>query len=110
MSRFARATLAGIGIGAALPLVASAQARSPELLVLSKAEHVLSIVDPATHAVIARVPSGPEPHEVVASDDGTRAYISNYGTNNTLTEVDLVARRPLATIDLGALRAPHGLA
>jgi DNA-binding beta-propeller fold protein YncE len=58
-----------------------------------------------------RVPAGPDPHEVVASDDGTRAYISNYGGGayNTLTVVDLVNQKSLGTVDLGALRGPHGL-
>ena len=84
---------------------------SPALLVLSKADHVLSIVDPATLVVVARVPSGPDPHEVIASADGARAYISNYGSGayNTITVVDLVRQTALPAIDLGALRGPHGL-
>ena len=49
------------------------------LLVLSKADLMLSVIDPATLKVIGRVPSGPDPHEVAASADGRTAYISNYG-------------------------------
>ena len=49
------------------------------LLVLSKSDTTLSIVDPATLKVLARVPSGPDPHEVEAATDGKLAYISNYG-------------------------------
>lgn len=65
---------------------------SPALLVLSKADMTLAIVDPATRAILARVPSGPDPHEVIASTDGRLAFISNYGGGayNTLTPVDLV--------------------
>ena len=83
----------------------------PALLVLSKADHVLSVVDPATRQVVARIPSGPDPHEVVASADGRTAYISNYGggTLHTITPVDLVGRRALPVIELGALHGPHGL-
>jgi YVTN family beta-propeller protein len=79
------------------------------LLVLSKGDLTLSIVDPATLKVMARMPSGPDPHEVVA--DGQFAYISNYGGGayNTITVVDLVAQKTLTAIDLGALRGPHGL-
>lgn len=90
---------------------ARAQAPSPTLLVLGKSDLALFIVDPATQAVLAQVPSGPDPHEVVASSDGRVAYISNYGggTDNRITVVDLVARRVLPPIDLGALRGPHGL-
>ena len=84
---------------------------SRALLVLSKADHVLSIVDPATLAVVAQIPSGPDPHEVIASTDGSVAYISNYGGGayNTITVVDLVRQTTLPIVDLGALRGPHGL-
>jgi YVTN family beta-propeller protein len=82
------------------------------LLVLSKGDLTLSIVDPSTLKVLARMPSGPDPHEVIASADGKFAYISNYGGGayNTITAVDLIAQKTLAPpIDLGALNGPHGL-
>jgi YVTN family beta-propeller protein len=92
---------------------ALAQAPSPALLVLSKSDHTVAIVDPANLQVQARIPSGPDPHEIIASDDGKLAYISNYGgldsTINTISVVDLVARKALPPIDLGALRSTHGL-
>src|ERR1700730_19412733 len=90
----------------------AAETPSVSLLALSKSDQTLSIVDPTTLAVIARVPSGPDPHEVIASDDGRFAYISNYGGGayNTITPVDLVAQKTLPVIELGALRGPHGLA
>jgi DNA-binding beta-propeller fold protein YncE len=90
----------------------NATAPAPQrLLILSKAERMLSIVDPTTLKIIARVPAGPDPHEVVASSDGKTAYVSNYGGGayNTLTAIDLVGQKSLGTIDLGALRGPHGL-
>ena len=82
------------------------------LLVLSKHDHTLSVVDPSTLRVTAKVPVGNDPHEVIASTDGTTAYVSNYGFGayNTLTVVDLTTAKSLGTIDLGALRGPHGLA
>lgn len=92
-------------------LLAVGMLRADSLLVLSKGDLTLSIVDPATLKVIARMPSGPDPHEVIASADGKTAYISNYGGGayNTITVVDLVAHKTTGTIDLGALRGPHGL-
>ena len=39
---------------------------SRSLLALSKRNHTLAIVDPNTLQVIARVPVGPDPHEVIA--------------------------------------------
>ncbi|HEX6927246.1 MAG TPA: cytochrome D1 domain-containing protein [Longimicrobiaceae bacterium] len=112
MRFLSRTTLRGIMpviglVALAMPLVAQAPGR---LLVLSKGDETLSVVDPATGDVLWRVPSGPNPHEVIASDDGTRAYISNYTPHNTLTVVDLVNREVLPVIDLGELRNPHGLA
>ncbi len=84
---------------------------SPALLILSKADRVLSIVDPATRTIVAQVSAGPDPHEVVASAAGRFAYISNYGGGayNTITVVDLVHQSALPAIDLGPLRGPHGL-
>ena len=81
------------------------------LLVLSKTERTLAIVDPSNLRVIARVPVGPDPHEVIASSDGRLAFVSNYGGGayNTLAVIDLVEQKALPSVDLGALRAPHGL-
>lgn len=81
------------------------------LLILSKSDHTLAIVDPTTLKVLARIPVGNDPHEVTASSDGKTAYVSNYGGGafNTLAVLDLIAQKPLAQIDLGALRGPHGL-
>jgi YVTN family beta-propeller protein len=78
------------------------------LLVLEKEQNTLVIVDPVSLTIAARVPVGDNPHEVAVSADGKTAYISNYG-GNTIAVVDLVAQKPLAPIDLGALRQPHGL-
>jgi DNA-binding beta-propeller fold protein YncE len=84
---------------------------SKALLVLAKTDNTLAIVDPANLHVVARMPSGPDPHEVVASADGKFAYISNYGGGayNTITVVDLVEQKTLPAVDLGPLRGPHGL-
>ena len=94
--------------------VARAQSTTPKtsLLVLSKHDHTLAIVDPATLRLVARVPVGDDPHEVVASTDGRTAYVSNYGFGafHTLAVIDLVAPHDEPLIDLGALRGPHGLA
>ncbi len=88
-----------------------AETPSESLLALSKTDRTLAIVNPATLEVIARIPVGNDPHEVIASTDGKTAYVSNYGSGayNTLAVVDLVAQKALPSIDLGALRGPHGL-
>jgi YVTN family beta-propeller protein len=103
-----------IAMSALTAAVMASQSQTPpadSLLVLSKGDLTLSTVDPATLKVTGRVPSGPDPHEVIASSDGRFAYISNYGGGslNTITVVDLMAQKAMPTIDLGALRGPHGL-
>lgn len=92
-------------------LVAAQTTPSPALLILSKTDHALAIVDPSSLQVVGRVPVGDDPHEIVASSDGKTAYVSNYGFGafHTITPIDLVAQRQLTPIDLGALRGPHGL-
>jgi YVTN family beta-propeller protein len=91
-----------------------ATAQSPSLLVLEKSDEKLAIVDPGSLKVVGRVPSGSAPHEVVVSDDGKFAYISNYadqrGAKKTISVVDLSAQKAMAPVDLGPLQAPHGLA
>src|ERR1700719_787608 len=96
------------------PLAGIAQSSTPQkaLLALSKHNHTLAIVDSASLQVIARVPVGADPHEVIASADGKTAYVSIYGGGryHALSVVDLVAQKALPDIDTGALNGPHGLA
>jgi YVTN family beta-propeller protein len=86
-------------------------ASSKYLLALSKADHILAIVDPVTLKVIARVPVGSDPHEVIASADGKTAYVTNYGGGSfhELNVIDLVAQKPLSSIDTRPLFGPHGI-
>ncbi len=92
--------------------VTAVTAQTGRLLVLSKRNHTLSIVDPATLRVTARAPVGDDPHEVIASTDGRTAYVSNYGFGafHTLAVIDLATATPQPSIDLGPLNGPHGLA
>jgi DNA-binding beta-propeller fold protein YncE len=82
------------------------------LLALSKADHMLALVDAQSLKVMAKIDVGIDPHEVVASPDGTRAYVSIYGGGrlHEIDVIDLVARKPLATLDTMPLYGPHGLA
>jgi YVTN family beta-propeller protein len=81
------------------------------LLALSKANHELAIVDPATLKVIARIPVGDDPHEVVASSDGKTAYVCIYGGGSLheINIIDLVAQKPLRNIDTRPLFGPHDI-
>jgi YVTN family beta-propeller protein len=101
------------GAGLLFALQVCAQPSAPLLLALEKGDNTLAIINPAALKIVARIPAGPDPHEVTTSEDGTRAYISNYGgegsTLHTISVVNLEERTALAPIDLGALRSPHGL-
>ena len=102
-----------IAAAVVLPGLLNAQTTPKQaLLALSKQDHTLAIVDPVSLKIIAKAPVGNDPHEVIASTDGKTAYVSNYGGGafNTLAVIDLVGQKALPSIDLGALRGPHGLA
>ncbi len=103
----------------AMPAVAG----DGNLIVLNKSDHVAVIIDPATYAVVAELPTGLGPHEAAISPDGRYAYVTNYGAfnlfresggarggpGNTITVLDLKKREPKATFDLGDYRQPHGI-
>jgi len=65
------------------------------------------------------VPVGPHPHEMVVSKDGRFLYTTDNGTmkieqagrgGNTVSIVDLQARKKVGEINLGEFRRPHGIA
>jgi DNA-binding beta-propeller fold protein YncE len=60
--------------------------------------------------VIAKVPVGADPHEVIASSDGKTAYVTNYGGGSfhELNVIDLIAQKALPNIDTRPLIGPHG--
>jgi DNA-binding beta-propeller fold protein YncE len=92
---------------------ATASLAGPQVLALEKADGTLAIIDAASLKIIGRVAVGPDPHEVIASQEGARAYISNYGGEGSdlhqISVVNLADRKALAPIDLGTLHSAHGL-
>lgn len=95
------------------PRAQTPTAAPPYLLVLNKAEATLAVVDPATMQVVGRVPTGEGPHEVAVSADGRTAYVTNYGAQkpgNSLSVIDLAARKETRRVDLGPFLRPHGIA
>ena len=83
------------------------------LLVLNKADNTLAIIEPTNYKIVATIPTGEGPHEVATSADGKLAFVANYGTAQTLgsslSVIDLVAKKELRRVDLGALKRPHGI-
>jgi len=95
----------------ALAAVAAAQG-SGTLVVLNKADNTVSFVDPATLKVLGTAPTGNGPHEAVASADGTRVYVANYGDQTpgrSLSIIDVPGRKELTRLELPGLVRPHGI-
>jgi YVTN family beta-propeller protein len=87
------------------------------LLVLQKGASSLGFFTAAGRLVTA-VPVGRHPHEMALSADGRYAYITDNGTmriehagagGNTVSIVDLAARKKVGEISLGEFRRPHGI-
>lgn len=103
-----RARIALTALIASFPALSAAA----QLLVLNKGDATLAFVDPASGKSSATVPTGEGPHEVEVSSDGKLAFVSNYGAQtpgNTLSVIDIAARKEQKRVDLGELRRPHGL-
>jgi YVTN family beta-propeller protein len=87
------------------------------LLVCNKGDRTLGIVDPVAGRQIATVPEdGVTGHEVVASPDGTRAFVPIYGDSGVgqkgtdgqlLRVIDLKTRAITGTVDFGKGVRPH---
>lgn len=90
-----------------------AQSVKPVLVVLNKDDANMSIIDPATMKVTAKVPVGEGPHEVVLSADGKTAFAANYGTGpkpgSSISVIDIATAKELRRVDVSPLIRPHGL-
>ena len=78
------------------------------LLVLNKEADSLMVFEEPSHRLLATVPVGDEPHEVAATPDGKKAFVTNV-RDRSVSVVDLGAYRVRATIRSPALQHPHGV-
>ena len=95
------------------------------LVVLHPTTSEVTLVDPLSRTVVARIPTGPGPQEVVMSPDGRFAYIANYGTlgigpadesggnpwsaEGSITVLDVSTGTVHATLRLGPYHRLHGI-
>jgi DNA-binding beta-propeller fold protein YncE len=83
------------------------------LIVTNKEPSTATIIDVASGRALATLPTGNGPHEVVLSKDGRIAVVTDYfgstGPGNTLTVIDVPAKRVVRTISLGQYSRPHGI-
>jgi YVTN family beta-propeller protein len=85
----------------------------PGVAFISNADdHSISVVDVASRTLLATVPVGDTPWGVAVDPAGTRAYVSNRGTDdnplNTVSVVGAVSRSVSATVEVGV--RPLGVA
>ena len=113
LRRVFKSMIGCLGLFLLLGVLATAQTPSKALLILEKNGTQLDIIDPVSLKTVAKIPAGQDPHEVIASEDGKLAFITNYGGAQSLLHmisvVDLVAQKALDPIDLGALHGAHGV-
>ena len=82
------------------------------LVITNKTPATATILDVASGRVLATLPTGQGPHEVVMTRNGQTAVVSDYGgqtPGSSLTVIDVAALRVVRTISLGEYRRPHGL-
>jgi DNA-binding beta-propeller fold protein YncE len=94
---------------AAPAAAATATSRVGTLLVGNKGENTLSFVDLVSGRELARLATGPMPHEIAVSPDGRTAAVVSYGGRG-IDLFDVRAQRRLRTIDLSPNEGPHGIA
>lgn len=93
-------------------------ASAPTLAIIEKASGHVGFFD-AAGAVIDEVSVGRHPHEMTFSADGRYLFTTDNGVmimtektqgENTVSIVDVAARKKAGAIDLGEHRRPHGIA
>ena len=82
------------------------------IVVTNKQPSTATIIDVASGRVLATLPTGAGPHEIVLTQDARYAVVTDYGgaPRKTLTVIDVPAMNVVRTIDLGTYTAPHGIA
>jgi len=71
-----------------------------KLYVSTEITNSITVIDPATHKVLGKVPTDqPESHMFAITKDGKRAFTSNVHPGS-VSAIDLVARKVLATIPI----------
>jgi DNA-binding beta-propeller fold protein YncE len=72
------------------------------LYVTTELENSITVIDPKKLTIVGAIPTGqPESHMLAISSDGKRGYVSNVGPG-TVSVLDLVERKLLTIIPLGA--------
>ena len=115
MARLRSLSLSSLLVGLAAcsdPATAQAPAGfTGTLVVTNKSPSTATIIDVASGRILATLPTGQGPHEIVLSSDGATAVVTDYSgqPGRTLTVIDVPGKRVVRTIDLGQYSRPHGI-
>ncbi|MDQ6701885.1 MAG: hypothetical protein M3Z96_01655 [Pseudomonadota bacterium] len=93
-------TMLAIGLGA----MASPAEAAPFAYVTNSASGSVSVIDTATNTVVATVPVGIGPQEVVVTPDGKHAYVANTNAGSpsgTVSVIDTATNTVVATVPVG---------
>ncbi|MFP9114449.1 YncE family protein [Flavobacterium sp. RHBU_3] len=108
MTRYKNIALAALSLVSGLSFGQGKQ----YILALSKGEKKVIVYDYKTLDSVAKIPVGADPHEVVTSPDGSRAYISKPLMNDKGHEIAVLNLKTLqaeSIIDTKPFFVPHGL-
>lgn len=88
-------------------------ANTGTLVVVNKQANAVNLIDLTSDRIVSTLRTGNGPHEVVVSEDGLTAVVTDYGGGgaggNTLTVIDIRNARVARTVDLGRYTRPHGI-
>ena len=79
------------------------------IVVLNKSGHDANFIDLDSGEIVATLPTGRGPHELVITSDGRWAVGTDYAGGDSLTVFDVVNKRVNRTIDLSDYPRPHGI-
>lgn len=82
---------------------------SGTLLVVGKSDNSVAFIDLASGKTKSTLPTGEGPHELVVSDDGRWAVVSDFVGGNSLTVIDIANRKIARTISFRKYPRPHGI-
>lgn len=91
------------------PAEAQVAGLSGTIVVVNKGVSSATIIDVATGAAAATLPTGPGPHEAALTSDGMLAVVTDYNPGSSLTIIDVPGRRVVRTVDFSEYPRPHGI-
>ena len=108
-------SLTGLLLAASL---VAAQQKPSSLLAIAirpdKGAPYIMFIEPTAGKLVGKVPAGPDPHNMIASEDGKYLYVANVNSHDTgvdagdsLSMIDVAAMKEFRRINTGENSHPH---